>query len=136
MLKHTVQRAPVVIAAAITACRDSDKVQVNAVRALGNLFAIQCPSSGQHQQAQLQGSQLLSSSSQQAAASAVSAKFQSTNASEGDAFSCGQGQRSCSNASCSNSGRTYWWGEEWMSQGIQCLLLSLGSSTDKVWLSK
>ena len=39
-------------------------------------------------------------------------------------------------ASCSNSVRTYWWGEDWMSQGTRCLLLSLASSTDKVRLNK
>ena len=124
------------IAAAITACRGSDKVQVNAVRALGNLFAIEYPPLGQHREAQLKGTRVLSSSSQQAAACAATANLQSTNTPEGDAFSCGQVQCSCGGASCSISGHTYWWGEEWLSQGIQCLLLSLGSSTDKVWLSK
>lgn len=123
----------------MTACRDSDKVQVNAVRALGNLFAFQCPplSKGQQQQpAQLLAPSPPCPSSQQPAACAATSSVQSGSTPEGAACSCGQVQCSWGGASCSNSTCTCWWGEEWIGEGLQCLLLSLGSSTDKVWLSK
>lgn len=121
----------------MTACRDSDKVQVNAVRALGNLFALQCPPLSQQQQAaQLVATPSPCPSSQQPAATAATASVQSGSTSEGAACSCGQVQCSCGGASCSNSKRTYWWGQDWIGEGLQCLLLSLDSSTDKVWLSK
>lgn len=128
-----------VLAAAVTACRDSDKVQVNAVRALGNLFALPCPSPSQQQQQQ--PPQLLATppsgpSSQQPAACAATSNVPSGSTPEGAACSCGQVHCSWGGASCSNSRRTCWWGEEWIGEGLQCLLLSLGSSTDKVWLSK
>lgn len=121
----------------MTACRDSDKVQVNAVRALGNLFALQCPPLSQQQhQAHLLAAPPPCPSCQQPAACATTASVQSGSTPTGAACSCGQVECSCGGASCSNSKRTYWWGKDWIGEGLQCLLLSLDSSTDKVWLSK
>ena len=125
-----IQFTPVVIAAAITACRDSDKVQVNAVRALGNMFAVQHSPSSQ-QPAHLQIPPSSCSSSQQPAAYTAPARHFSGSALESDTNSCGD-------VPCSqqhDSGQSCWWGDEWLVQGVQCLLLSLESSTDKVWFS-
>ena len=41
MCYHHLQYDALVCAAAMTACQDSDKVQVNGIRAIGNLLAIQ-----------------------------------------------------------------------------------------------
>ena len=41
MCYHHLQYDALVFAAAMTACQDSDKVQVNGIRAIGNLLAIQ-----------------------------------------------------------------------------------------------
>ncbi|KAL3153661.1 hypothetical protein ABBQ32_013262 [Trebouxia sp. C0010 RCD-2024] len=122
--------------AAITACRDSDKVQVNAVRALGHLFTVQHPSLSQQRE------QLPGCSSQQHPACAATTYLNSEGTPDDEVPSCGQvncscGQVDCScgSASCSqqcDNGRSSWWGEEWLVQGTQCLLSCLGSSTDKV----
>ena len=114
-------------AAAITACRDSEKVQVNAVRALGHLFAVQCPHSSQHD------AQPSSRSSQQPAVCSATANHDTP---EEVVSSCGQVNCSCGSASHSqecDNGCSSWWGEEWLAQGTQCLVSGLGSSTEKVW---
>lgn len=136
-----------VTAAAITACTDSDKVQVNAVRALGHLFAVQHPFLGQ------QHAQLLGCSSQQDPACAATTDFHFEGTPDDEVSSCGQVNCSCRRADCScgqvvcscgsascsqqsDNGCSSWWGEEWLVQGTQCLLSCLGSTTDKVWLRK
>ena len=108
-------------AAALTACRDSDKVQVNAIRALGNLLAMKC-----------------TALDQQPADSAAKQHYHPGSDNEGQFQTCGQVSHSCddpASATCSNcdSSRSSWWGVAWLDQGIESLVMSLDSSTDKVW---
>ena len=110
-------------AAALTACRDSDKVQVNAIRALGNLLAIECPAPAVDQQP---------------ADSAAAPHHCPGISSEGQVERYGQAscsddeQASTTGSSCDIS-HGVWWGVAWLDQGIESLVSSLSSSTDKVW---
>ena len=122
----------VLSAAASTACTDNDKVQVNAIRALGNLFAIQhCASGSQASQYQPDG--LSTASSRQCQPErAVAGGAECRGNNESSAHSCDQ---LCGPVSGSQYGAQHscWWGEHWLDQGIDCLLMTLDSSTDKVW---
>ncbi len=124
-------------AAVMTACQDNDKVHVNAIRALGNLLAIQHLASAQQTPPAL--SPVLHDSAADRTAMhqhSVDANGSSSFGNIGrDGASNGGAQEEeqaalASGASKDDCGQ--WWGEAWLGDSIQCLQTSLASDTEKV----